>query len=171
MKKLKLRFCRIKCQLSFHVKILVNTRWPIMQKFTLELKSSPKTCFFDDMDKMMGVLWNIDLLIITRCLKVFLIMSFQRPKGSFDHLFIQLVSRVTKTNQDSPRSKMGRSFRIWSPFCHPSKTKLKCAFFLFFRKNQNFLKKGAFKAKIIARDMMWLCYKFYHCKVWNVSFH
>ena len=97
--------------------------------------------------------------------------AFQRPKGSFDHLFIQLVSRVTKTNQDSPRSKMGRSFRIWSPFCHPTKIELKCAFFPFFRKNQIFLKKGAFKAKIIARDMMWLCHKFYHCKLWNVSFH
>ena len=98
-------------------------------------------------------------------------ITFQRPRGSFDILFIQLVSKVTKTNQDSPRSKMGRSFRIWSPFCHPSKTELKCAFFSFFRKKQNFLKKGAFKAKITARDMMWLCYKFYHYKIWNVSFH
>ena len=91
--------------------------------------------------------------------------SFQRPRGSFGHLFIQLVSRVTKTNQDSPRSKMGRSFRIWSPFCHPTKTELKCAFFSFFRKNQIFLKKGAFKAKITARDMVWLCYELYHCEV------
>jgi len=109
-----------------------------------------------------------------RCIREFFrlaSLSFQRPKGFFDILFIQLVSRVTKTNQDSPRSKMGRSFRIWSPFCHPSKTELKCAFFSFFRKKQNFLKKGAFKAKITARDMMWLCYKFYHCEVWNVSFH
>ena len=58
--------------------------------------------------------------------------AFQCPKGSFDILFIQLVSRVTKTNQDSPRSKMGRSFRIWSPFCHPTKIELKCAFFSIF---------------------------------------
>ena len=97
--------------------------------------------------------------------------AFQRPSSSLGHLFTQVVSRVTKTNQDSPRSKMGRSFRIWSPFCHPTKTELKCAFFIFFRKNQNFLKKGAFKAKIIARDMVKLCYKLCHCEVWNVSFH
>ena len=34
--------------------IIGFTCWPRMQKFTLKLKSSPKTCFFDDMDQMMG---------------------------------------------------------------------------------------------------------------------
>ena len=123
-------------------------------------------CSFFSISKFLFKLKNIEFSMIFQAW-----FTFQRPKVSFGHLFIQLVSRVTKTNQDSPRSKMGRSFRIWSPFCHPTKTELKCAFFPFFRKKRNFLKKGAFKAKITARDMMWLCYKFYHCKVWNVSFH
>ena len=89
MKKLKLGFCRIKCELSFHVKILVNTKscWPIMQKFTLELKSSPKTCFFDDMDKMMGVLWNIDFLIMTHCFKHFSSMYFHQNLSMFSYLW------------------------------------------------------------------------------------
>ena len=45
------------------------------------------------------------------------------------------------------------------------KLSFQCAFFPFFRKNQKFLKKGAFKAKIIARDMVKLCYKLCHCEV------
>ena len=100
MEKLKLRFCRIKCELSFHVEILVNTRWPTMQKFTLELKSSPKTCFFDDMDKMMGVLWNIDLLIMTRCLNF---MNFKDMKswiGFDENSWLRSVSNNVSWSKD-----------------------------------------------------------------------
>ena len=100
MKKLKLGFCRIKCELSFHVRILVNTCWQIMQRFTLELKSSPKTCFFDDMDKMMGVLWNIDLLIMTRCLKHFLIMNFHQSLSMTSYLWNSWNSNSVSWSKD-----------------------------------------------------------------------
>ena len=87
MKKSKLGFCRIKFGLFCHAKILVNTCWPRMQKFTLKLKSSLKTCFFDDVDKMMGVLWNIVLLIMKRCLKHFLIMHFHQNPSMTSYLW------------------------------------------------------------------------------------
>ena len=46
MKKSKLGFCRRKSGLFCHAKILVNTCWPRMQKFTLKVKSSLKNVFF-----------------------------------------------------------------------------------------------------------------------------
>ena len=46
MKKMKIGFCRMKPEILFHVKILVNTCWPRMQKFTLKVKSSLKNVFF-----------------------------------------------------------------------------------------------------------------------------
>ena len=45
------------------------------------------------------------------------------------------------------------------------KLSLNAPFLYFFGKINFFLKKGAFKAKIIARDMMKLCYKLCHCEV------
>ena len=48
MKKLKLGFCRIKCELSFHVKILVNTNVLLTNnaKIYLETQKFTKNVFF-----------------------------------------------------------------------------------------------------------------------------
>ena len=46
MKNSKLGSCRIKFGLFCHAKILVNTCWPRMQKFTLKVKSSLKNVVF-----------------------------------------------------------------------------------------------------------------------------
>ena len=46
MKNSKLGSCRIKSELLCHAKILVNTCWPRIQKFTLKVKNSPKNEVF-----------------------------------------------------------------------------------------------------------------------------
>jgi len=61
----------MKLGLIFHVKSLVNNCWPRIQKSPWKPKVHQKTCFFDDVDKMMGVIWNMGLLNITHCLKHF----------------------------------------------------------------------------------------------------